>query len=116
MYTEIGMVSNGSITCISSVAPSQQTVEESPFPSQPTSEEETTCRPATTNEVAVQSVTVSSTGLSQAPRAPLSLQQSCQKPSAITLEQAVQHQSCGSEKPPPLSKDPGVAQDRAGFV
>src|SRR5262249_25573065 len=79
------------IACFSSAVPSQQTMEESPFPSQPTSEEETTHRPATTNGVAVQSITVSSTEQPQAPRTPVRLQRSRQKSSVITLEQATQH-------------------------
>lgn len=70
--------------CSSPVIPSQQTVQESSFPSQPTAEE------ATMSCGAAPSSSVPSVGQPQASLAPASSKRSRQKPSDMTIEQAVQ--------------------------
>jgi hypothetical protein len=71
--------------CFSPVFPSQQTVEESSFPSQPSAEEG-----ATTSCIAVQITSVPGSEQPQASFAPASSKRSRHKPSDMTIEQAVQ--------------------------
>ena len=88
------------------VAPSQQPGEERPFSSQPTVEEEATRIPVTTSRVTVQNTTVPSGRQPQASHAPESHKRSRQKPSDVTIEQAIQdyleHQRSHHRRPKTL--------------
>jgi len=72
------------------VLPSPHTVEACSFPAQPTTEDEATRRPTTTDGVAVPSIAVPSGGPSQASHVPASHTRSHLKSSEMTIEQAIQ--------------------------
>jgi len=71
-------------------APSRQTGEERSSPAQLIAEEEAMCLPAATRCVATQGASMPRVGQPRASHAPASGKRSQQKPSALTIEQAIQ--------------------------